>query len=105
MGIGHWESGLAVIGAMIVSLYQANLARAQLRASAWPYLSQGNCSGTGNYQWVVANDGIGPAKVGSFRVTVDGHPTRTWNAAVSAGSRIRTSVSVGDKCVRRGCRH
>src|SRR4051812_39016835 len=74
--------GLAVIGALVVSLYQANLARAQLRASAWPYLTQGNDWSTGDYQWTVSNQGVGPAKIRSFQVMVDSQPVQTWNAAV-----------------------
>jgi hypothetical protein len=76
--------GVAVIGAMLVSLYQANLARAQLRASAWPYLSQSNSWEGGTYHFVTVNEGIGPAKVKSFRVLVDGHSVPTWNAAMRA---------------------
>jgi hypothetical protein len=76
--------GVAVIGAMLVSLYQARLAREQLRASAWPYLTQGNDWSTGDYRWVVTNQGVGPAKIRSVRVMADGHPVPTWNAAVRA---------------------
>ena len=84
--VERWMSlavGLAAVFAVIVSLYQAQLARQQLRASAWPYVSQGNGYTTGNpYIRYVGNDGIGPARVKSFRVLVDGRPVPTWNAAV-----------------------
>lgn len=76
--------GVAVIAALLVSLYQANLARAQLRASAWPYLAQSNSWATGDYQWVVTNDGVGPARIRSMRILVDGKAMRTWNDAVRA---------------------
>lgn len=84
--IERWLSiavGLAAIVAVLVSLYQANLAQKQLRASAWPYISQGNSYTPNNpYHFVVSNQGIGPARIKSFRVLVDGRPVPTWNAAV-----------------------
>lgn len=84
--IERWLSvavGLAAIIAVLVSLYQASLARQQLRASAWPHLSQGNgYTFNSPYQFVVSNEGIGPARIKAFRVFVDGRPVPTWNAAV-----------------------
>ena len=77
--------GLAAIIAALGSLYQARLAREQLRASAWPYLAQANAMIQGSpYTRVVSNEGIGPARVQSFRVYVDGRPVPTWNVAVQA---------------------
>ncbi len=76
-------AGLAAITAVAVSLYQTSLAREQLRASAWPYLSQGNSfNGSSPYRFVLSNEGIGPARVRSFHVYADGRPMRTWNETV-----------------------
>jgi len=84
--VERWLSiavGLAAIVAVMVSLYQARLARQQLRASAWPYVSQGNSYIPNSpYRFVVSNQGIGPARIRSFHVLVDGRPVPTWNAAV-----------------------
>jgi hypothetical protein len=78
-------AGVAAITAVAVSLYQAALAREQLRASAWPYLAQSNSYVTGRpYVRSVRNEGVGPARVRSFSVLVDGRPVSTWNAAVQA---------------------
>jgi hypothetical protein len=77
--------GLAAIIAVLVSLYQAKLAREQLRASAWPYLAQSNSYTPGSpYLRVVSNEGVGPARIKSFSVLVDGKPVPTWNEAVRA---------------------
>ena len=77
--------GLAAIIAVLVSLYQARLAREQLRASAWPYLAQSNSYTPGSpYLRTVSNEGVGPARIRSFGVLVDGKPVPTWNAAVRA---------------------
>ena len=76
-------AGIAAITAVAVSLYQAALARQQLRASAWPYVTQGNGMTTGQpYIRVVGNEGVGPARIRSFVVLADGKPVRKWNEAV-----------------------
>jgi hypothetical protein len=76
-------AGLAAITAVAVSLYQAALAREQLRASAWPYLAQENSFIPGQpYLRRVSNKGVGPARVRSFSVLVDQRPVGTWDDAV-----------------------
>jgi hypothetical protein len=88
-------AGVAAITAVAVSLYQAALAREQLRASAWPYLAQSNSfSGGQPYLRTVRNDGLGPARVRSFSVLVDGRPVPNWtrpcrpSRARRAGARV-----------------
>jgi hypothetical protein len=78
-------AGIAAISAVAVSIYQSAIARAQLRASAWPYVQQGNGWVPGQpYIRVASNEGIGPARIRSFSVLVDGKPVPTW-AAVMQG--------------------
>ena len=78
-------AGVAAITAVAVSLYQASLAREQLRASGWPYLAQSNSYVTGQpYVRSVSNEGVGPARVRSFSVLVDDRPMATWNDVVQA---------------------
>jgi hypothetical protein len=78
-------AGIAAITAVAVSLYQTSLARQQLRASAWPYVSQANSYVTDQpYHRTVTNEGVGPARVRDVRVLVDGRPVHTWNDAVKA---------------------
>ena len=78
-------AGVGAICAVAISLYQAALAREQQRASAWPYLYQSNSYVPGQpYTRQVENQGVGPARVRSFEVLVDGRPVRTWAAAVQA---------------------
>jgi hypothetical protein len=75
--------GIAAITAVLVSLYQAQLPRAQLRASAWPYVTQGNSmTAESPYRYVVTNEGIQPARIKSFRVLVDNKPQATLSAPV-----------------------
>jgi hypothetical protein len=86
--VDRWLSmaaGVGAICAVAISLYQAALAREQQRASAWPYLYQSNSYVPGEpYTRQVENQGVGPARVRSFEVLVDGRPVRTWDAAVQA---------------------
>lgn len=78
-------AGIAAVTAVAVSLYQAALARQQLRASAWPYVQQQNSYTQGApYRYLVSNEGVGPARVRSFVVLADGKPVPRWNDAVRA---------------------
>jgi len=84
--VDRWLSvaaGVAALFAVGVSLYQAGLARQQLRASAWPHLAQSNSYVPEQpYTRQVENQGVGPARVRAFRVLVDGRPVQTWGAVV-----------------------
>jgi hypothetical protein len=85
--IDRWLSiaaGVAALCAVAVALYQAALAREQQRASAWPYLVQSNSyAGTGAaYTRDVENVGVGPARIQTFQVRVDGRPVADWETAV-----------------------
>jgi hypothetical protein len=86
--VDRWLSiaaGVGAICAVVISLYQAALAREQQRASAWPYLNQSNSYVLGQpYTRQVENQGVGPARVRSFEVLVDGRPVHSWSAAVRA---------------------
>jgi hypothetical protein len=86
--VDRWLSiaaGVGAVCAVAISLYQAALAREQQRASAWPYLSQSNSYVSGQpYTRQVENQGVGPARIRSFEVLVDGRPVSTWGAAVQA---------------------
>jgi hypothetical protein len=75
--------GLAAIVAALVSLYQASLARQQSRAAAWPVLMGGSSLATGKpYSYVLANKGVGPARIRTVRVLVDGKDIATWTDAL-----------------------
>jgi len=87
--VDRWLSLAAGVGALCavaIALYQASLAREQLRASAWPYLAQSNSfAGAGaDYTRDVQNAGVGPARVRHFAVLVDGQSVSSWGAAVRA---------------------
>jgi len=62
---------------------QTRLMQSQARASVWPYVSigyrlddQGENRG---YTWEINNDGVGPARIESVTLSLDGKPMRDWN--------------------------
>jgi len=75
--------------ALSLSAYQARLMNEQTRlmqnqsrASVWPYVAIGysiNDEGESRgYTWQVSNDGVGPARIESVTMTLDGKPVRRW---------------------------
>jgi hypothetical protein len=74
----------ALIGllALVVSAYTAWLQRQQVRAQVWPYIESG-WSQSGRFV-LLANKGVGPARVETLKVFVDGVPHRDWNAVFKA---------------------
>lgn len=76
--------GICALG---VSLYQASIMRAQQeelsiqrRAEAWPHLEFGKGYNTRGFQFVLFNQGIGPAKIESIQLTMDDKPYTSWDA-------------------------
>ncbi len=72
-------AGVVSISALGVSIYEAYLMREQQQAAvmpileAWSYISESDGFGVN-----VANKGIGPARVMSVTVRLDGEPVRSW---------------------------
>ena len=75
--------------ALLTSIYQTGLMKSQTelmqkqsRASVWPYLSLGenstNKRGEEAFTWRIDNNGVGPARIESVVVSVDGKPYTTW---------------------------
>lgn len=102
VGISAVIIGLCALG---VSLYETSLMRAEQRAAVMPILELGRSYNVSTSDpsrnrlaLLAQNVGIGPARVLDFKVTVDGKPQLTWDAAmrVLTGSdeRISHSMSV-----------
>lgn len=86
-------AGLVAVSALIVSVYQAYIARQQQKMSAWPYVAVMN-SGAGGYSRLVQNVGLGPAVVRSMTVTVDGRYEHSWAAV------LRRSLGIDSAALR-----
>lgn len=105
VGVSAVIIGVCALG---VSLYETSLMRKEQRASVTPLLElsrsyslQTDESSTEKSRlWLQAhNVGIGPARVVDFRVTVDGVPHSTWNAALRELIRHDSSISYGQSTI------
>ncbi|HEX7917152.1 hypothetical protein [Rudaea sp.] len=87
--IGSFAALAFSLLALVTSAYQTRLMQAQTelmqtqaRASVWPYVTIGKnedgIPGREAFTWRVDNNGVGPAKIESVRVLVDGQPYRNW---------------------------
>lgn len=70
------------IFALAIGAWQTRLMQGQARASVWPHLSIGytynsNMDENG-FIWRIDNTGVGPARVESISLTLDGKPMKTW---------------------------
>ncbi|WP_257385616.1 hypothetical protein [Tahibacter caeni] len=85
--------------ALAISAYQTRLMQSQARAAVWPYLAQGSTyaadDDAGSFVWLVENNGVGPARIKSVALTLDGKPMRNWNEALAAlGVSGKTQLSL-----------
>jgi hypothetical protein len=105
--IGSFAALALSVLALATSAYQTRLMQAQTelmqtqsRASVWPYLTIGKnedtIAGRENFVWRVDNNGVGPAKIQSVQVLLDGKPYRSWKelfAALAPGQEFHGQTS------------
>ncbi len=70
------------IFALAIGAWQTRLMQGQARASVWPHLELGytynsNVDENG-FIWRIDNNGVGPARVESVTLTLDGRPMKSW---------------------------
>lgn len=67
---------------------QTRLMQSQARAGVWPYVSIGyslnNDGEKRGYTWEINNDGVGPARIESVTLTLDGKPMQHWSEVFQA---------------------
>jgi hypothetical protein len=86
------------IFALAIGAWQTRLMQGQARASVWPHLSIGytynsNVDDNG-FVWNVDNNGVGPARIETIKVTLDGKPMKNWKDVLLAlGFRGEMHVS------------
>jgi hypothetical protein len=76
------------IFALAIGAWQTRLMQSQARASVWPHLSIGytynsNVDENG-FIWHVDNNGVGPARIETVTLTLDGKPMKHWRDALAA---------------------
>lgn len=84
--------------ALAIGTWQTRLMQSQARAGVWPYLSIGytytNNVDSNAFIWTIDNNGVGPARVQSVTVGVDGKRMRNWDEVLSAlGTPKRPSMA------------
>jgi hypothetical protein len=86
------QTVLAVVGiftgaiALYAALNEADAVRKQQQAAVWPHIRVSDISfgrpGEEKFMLIVGNRGIGPARIKSVAVTVDGEPQTNWRDIV-----------------------
>ena len=66
------------VAALFVSIYEANLLRAQEKMMIWPYVEVGPSYSSDGFNIVVNNEGIGPAIIRSIEVSYNGQKFQSW---------------------------
>ena len=89
-----------------VMFEQSQLMREEQRASVWPNVAIENSYTGDSFQLRLVNTGIGPAKIGPVRVTLDEEPVFTWKELIRDAyptGRIKYVQSVvGNRVVPAG---
>ncbi len=105
VGVSAVIIGVCALG---VSLYETSLMREEQRAAVMPLLElsrsynlqTSETPGEGSRLWLQAqNVGIGPARIEDFRVTVDGAPQPTWDAAFRTLIGHDSPISYGQSTI------
>ena len=105
--VGSFSALALSVLALATSAYQAKMMQAQTelmqtqsRASVWPYVAIGNdedtTAGEETFSWHTENNGVGPARIESVQVLLDGKPYRNWRemyAALAPGKEFHARMS------------
>jgi hypothetical protein len=76
---------ISALAAVVIAVYEVRSTREFQRLSVWPNLVQYNSHVPGQaYTRNLANNGMGPAVIRSFRVYVDGEPKTNWMAVMES---------------------
>lgn len=91
ISISDLGSALALavsVFALALGAYQTRLMQSQARAGVWPYLSIGysytNNADRNAFVWTVNNNGVGPARVESVVLRLDGKAMKHWAEVFAA---------------------
>ena len=99
-----WQTILAVAGVFIavVALYAAlsesTAVRQQTAAAVWPFvqlsIEESDSGDSAVFTMSFTNAGVGPAKMRTMRLIVDGEPTRDWAMAITRlGGQLTDNVN------------
>ena len=106
--MSNLTSGLALavsVFALAIGAWQTRLMQSQARASVWPHLEVGYTYNTNTdengFLWRIDNNGVGPARIESGTLTLDGKPMKHWRDVLLAlgftgQMRVSTSSLAGE---------
>lgn len=76
------------IFALAIGAWQTRLMQGQARASVWPHLEIGytynSNTDENGFIWRIDNNGVGPARIESVKLALDGKPMKTWRDVLVA---------------------
>ncbi len=110
MRMSDFTSGLALavsIFALAIGAWQTRLMQTQARASVWPHLEVGytynsNVDENG-FIWRIDNNGVGPARIETVTLTLDGKPMQNWPQVLQAlgfkGERRVSTTSLAGEVI------
>ncbi|MEM9000863.1 MAG: hypothetical protein AAGB24_11425 [Bacteroidota bacterium] len=76
--IGTATALIVSVLALIVSIYEANLLKAQQKATVWPYFSVNEGYDAAGFRINASNNGTGPALISSVLVECNGKPFKKY---------------------------
>jgi hypothetical protein len=80
--IGAASAIIVAVCSLGITLYEARITREHQKLSVWPRLAMSISDSGGVFTRTVVNNGLGPALVRSYQVTVDGKPMASWTAVL-----------------------
>ena len=98
-----WQTALSIVGILIaiVALYAAltesAAVRQQTAAAVWPFvqlsIADYDSGDTAGFTMSFTNAGVGPAKMRTVRLIIDGEPMRDWaHAVIQVGGKITDPI-------------
>ena len=99
--LSNLTSGLALsvsIFALAIGAWQTRLMQGQARASVWPFIAMGytynSNTDMNGFVWHVDNNGVGPAKVETVTLSIDGKPMKRWTDVLAELGLHHRSLNV-----------
>lgn len=90
---------LISVCALVVSFYEVRIMRTQQEASVWPFVLIGQNYNSEGFAITAMNKGIGPAKIESLILRVDGEPLDSLNQlfvkTVGAEHKFNRNYAIG----------
>jgi hypothetical protein len=87
-----------------IGIYQGYLNARMVAAASWPYLTFGTSNvqnGQSNIRFVVQNGGVGPARIETFQIFVNGKPVANANELVAACCGLDRATTAEEELRKR----